>query len=362
MGKRTNTATWNEKENRWKINVQRDGKRRSFYSSKPGRTGQREANAKADAWLDDGIEGGGARVSVLYADFIASKQESTGQSHWRGVESRYRNHIAPYIANKRVDRVTEQDLQDVINKAYAQHGLAAKTLLNVRGDLVAFFKFCRRRKVSTLSPDDLTIPASAKRPDKQILQPADLLKLFNCDNTLCRGKQVREEYINAFRLEVLTGMRPGEIMGLQWEDVHGHTVHLKRSINKYGEITQGKNRNAIRTVELPAMAVRVLEDQRQFTGDTGSVFCVSSAQTYRKHWDRYREANGIGKTTPYELRHTFVSVAKVLPEGRVKAVVGHSQSMDTFGVYGHVLNGEAAETARELDSVFAKLLHPASEK
>lgn len=49
MGKRTNTAVWQEKQGRWKIDVQKDGKRRSFYSFKPGRTGQREANAKADA-------------------------------------------------------------------------------------------------------------------------------------------------------------------------------------------------------------------------------------------------------------------------------------------------------------------------
>lgn len=53
MGKRTNTARWTGKM--WRIDVQQDGKRKSFYSSRPGRTGQREANAKADAWLDDGI-------------------------------------------------------------------------------------------------------------------------------------------------------------------------------------------------------------------------------------------------------------------------------------------------------------------
>ena len=42
MGRRTNTAAWNGK--RWRIDVQKDGTRKSFYSSKPGRTGQREAN------------------------------------------------------------------------------------------------------------------------------------------------------------------------------------------------------------------------------------------------------------------------------------------------------------------------------
>ncbi len=129
MGKRVNTATWSDKYKRWQVNVQQDGVRRSFYSSTPGRTGQHEANAKADQWLDNGIEGGSMRVSDLYEDFVASQKESTGQSHWRGVESRYKHYIGPGIGTKRIDRVTEQHLQDIINKAYSQHGLAAKTLM-----------------------------------------------------------------------------------------------------------------------------------------------------------------------------------------------------------------------------------------
>lgn len=356
MGRRTNTAAWSDKYHRWQINVQRDGKRRSFYSSKPGRTGQREANAKADAWLDDGIEGGGAQVSALYADFLASRRQSTSRIHWRGVESRYKNHIEPVIGRKRIDRVTEQDLQDVINRAYSQHGLAAKTLMNLRSDLSAFLKFCRRRRVTTLFPESLTIPASARRPSKGVLQPADLLQLFNSDMTTFKGRPAKEEYINAFRFEVLTGMRPGEIIGLRWEDVHGSTVHLQRAVNDLNEVTQGKNRNAVRKVELPALALCALDAQRQLTGPGGSVFGIRSTEDYRTHWYRYCEANGMARTTPYELRHTFVSVAKVLPEGQVKAVVGHSRNMDTFGTYGHELEGEAAETARALDGVFARLL------
>lgn len=356
MGKRTNTAAWSDKYKRWQINVQRDGRRRSFYSSTPGRTGQREANAKADAWLDDGIEGGGARVSALYADFLDSQKESTSKSHWHGVESRYLNHIAPVLGNKRIDRVTEQDLQDAINRAYAQHGLAAKTLSNLRCDLSAFMKFCRRRKVSTLLPESLTIPASAKRPNKSILQPADLLTLFDSDTTLYKGERVQEPYIHAFRFEVLTGLRPGEVMGLRWGDIHGRTVHLQRSVNDFNEVTQGKNRNAMRTVELPELAAAVLDAQRALTGGEESVFCISSPNTYRAHWYRYCTANKISRTTPYELRHTFVSVVKVLPEGQVKAVVGHSRNMDTFGVYGHALEGEAKETAKEIDGVFFRLL------
>ena len=46
MTTRTNSAKWTG--TRWRIDVQKDGQRKSFYSSKTGRTGQREANAKAD--------------------------------------------------------------------------------------------------------------------------------------------------------------------------------------------------------------------------------------------------------------------------------------------------------------------------
>lgn len=52
MSKRTNTAVWSETQKRWKLGVQKDGVRKWFYSSTPGRTGQREANKKADLWLD----------------------------------------------------------------------------------------------------------------------------------------------------------------------------------------------------------------------------------------------------------------------------------------------------------------------
>ena len=165
-----------------------------------------------------------------------------------------------------------------------------------------------------------------------------------------------DPYINAYRFQVLTGLRPGELLGLRWEDVHGGVVYISRSINVDGEETQGKNQNAVRSFALSARARSVLEDQRRITGSTGSVFCISSEPYYRDRWQAYCRANGILPTTAYELRHTFVSVAKTLPEGEVKGLVGHSQDMDTFGVYGHTLSGDAENTAQAVNAAFDKLL------
>jgi len=47
-------AVWIEARSRWQINVQRDGKRKTFTSSTPGRKGKHEAEGKADDWLEAG--------------------------------------------------------------------------------------------------------------------------------------------------------------------------------------------------------------------------------------------------------------------------------------------------------------------
>ena len=80
--KRTNTAQWIESRNRWQINVQKDGIRKTFTSSTPGRTGQREANAKADAWLDDGINNTKIKVRQAAEQYIESLKLSTSKSNW----------------------------------------------------------------------------------------------------------------------------------------------------------------------------------------------------------------------------------------------------------------------------------------
>ena len=356
MTTRTNSAKW--MGTRWQINVQKDGQRKSFYSSKPGRTGQREANAKADKWLETGVAPTSMRVEEAYALWYATQQQTTGEGNCQNIASRWRQWIGPNIGRKKLSNLTEQDLQNVVNKAHAA-GLSKKTLACICADMRALCKFCRASKLSTFNPEDLHIPAGARLKGKKILQPADLLTLFNVGTTLYKGKTVQDDFINAYRFQVLTGLRPGELVGLQWNDIHGNTVQVQRAINVRGEVTRGKNENAVRSFVLSTMARRVLDEQRKITGDAGSVFCIMREKTYYSRWKAYCKANGLTPCSVYELRHTFVSVVKTLPAGEVKGLVGHSQDMDTFGVYGHTLTGEAEATAEAVNGTFLKLLNNA---
>lgn len=354
--KRTNTAKWEDKYNRWKINVQKDGLRKSFYSSTPGRNGQREANKKADAWLDDNIEGTNAKISELIQDYIVTQQETTSKGNWRPLESIYNTWVIPNIGNKRIDKLNEQDLQNIINKAYAA-GRSKKTIKNIRAALMSFLKYCRKRKVTTLFPESTTIPKNARYRGKKIMQPKDLVTLFTEDTTILCRKTVKDKYIYAYRFQVLTGLRPGELLGLKWEDIKGDTVCISRAINYDGELTQGKNEHAIRHFTLSPFMQSILEMQRYFYPNSEYIFNISSQPTYGSRLKRYCKSNGIQPITPYELRHTFVSIVKNLPEGKIKAVVGHSKNMDTFGTYGHEVNGELQDTAKEIESIFQTILY-----
>lgn len=355
MSKRTNTAVWQEAYSRWRVAVQKDGQRRYFYSSTPGRTGQREANRKADAWLEDGVGVKAGRVEDVYKLWLEGLKQTTSAGNWEPVESRWRVWVLPIIGKKRVNALTDADLQTIINKAHAA-GKSRKTLQLLAGDLRAFCKFCRKAKLSTYLPEDVQIPAGARLKGKKVLQPDDLVKLFSIDTTLYRGKRVHDDFIHAYRFEVLTGLRPGELLGLRWADIKGSTVNLSRDINVKGIETRGKNENAVRSFVLSDVARAVLEAQRAITGHCESVFCLETERRYYKRWKVYCAANDLQPVSLYELRHTFVSVVKTLPAGEVKELVGHSEDMDTFGIYSHTLTGEDIATAQAVNAVFLKLL------
>lgn len=87
------------------------------------------------------------------------------------------------------------------------------------------------------------------------------------------------------------------------------------------------------------------------------IFGISSDDNYRAHWKKYCEVNGVPYVSPYELRHTFVSMIQHLPEGWVKELVGHSRNMDTFGTYAHEVNGQQDKIAAGVEAVFQDILN-----
>ena len=81
-----------------------------------------------------------------------------------------------------------------------------------------------------------------------------------------------------------------------------------------------------------------------------------SARTYHKRLKIYCQYNNLPEVSPYELRHTFVSVVKQLPEGMIKPLVGHSEDMDILGLYAHEMEEDFSIAAEEVERLFEDVL------
>lgn len=366
MAKRKSEAVWFEDRQRWQINVQTDGKRKTFTSSIKGKRGKADAERKADRWLEEPTTAEVARVSKLLDEFEAHLKSTKSTGHANQYCGFIRLYIRPVIGLKKINKLTEGDLQDVIDIAYSKNKLADKTLRDIRGCIMSWLKWCRQHGKTRLFPEGLTIPAGAKKPEKKIVHPSGLTTLFNVTTTIYRGKCIEDWNIHAYRFEVLTGLRPGELRGIEdRRDLRGNKLTIRQSINVRNEITQGKNNNARRTIQLSAMAMAEVEAQRAMVKKAGILSphlfpsadggCLNHKNYYRA-WGRYCEANGIPKTSLYELRHTFISVNKEMPAGLKKMVVGHSKDMDTEGVYGHEMAGDMAKAADYTEQAFAAVV------
>ena len=364
MAVRKNEARWVEKSTRWRIDVQKDGVRRSFYSATAGKKGKAEAERKADKWLETGSSRENVRFGALWAEHLERVKSTTGTSNYKQTEYFGRCWLLPGLEHKWVVALTEQDWQNCIDRGF-KGGLSKKTLTSIRTTISVFCRFAKKNGIPMERPEDITIPRGAPVGKKRILQPDDLKTLFSTDLVKTRGQVQPYFYVPAFRFLVLLGLRPGELCGLQNSDLSGNTLTVQRSINSYGEITTGKNENAQRSIILGRHQLAILEQQREnlkrhhiiskwlFPDRHGNA--MSSVCLYGK-WKLYRKQHNISCSL-YEMRHTLISLAKSdVPEQLIKMVVGHSGSMDTFGVYGHEVDGEKQRAANMLDGVFDRVL------
>ena len=363
MSKKLSPPKWDDSRQRWRKNGYCNQISKTFYSyKKSASTAEKEINAQINQWKAslNGLSCCGkltpmSKVKDAYADFQADLQSRTSPSHWRPVFSRWEYWILPVIGKYSIVDLNDGVCQKVINSANVKGHLSKKSLQNLRADLSAFAKFCRKNQLSSYRVEDIDIPRSSKTKPKKILQPDDLKVLFSIDTVTRYHDRVLEPYVYAFRLQVLHNLRPGEVGGLKKSDRIGDTVHLQRSRNKDKEITSGKNENAVRPFVLSELG-KECWDKAAALSDSDWLFPTYTEKSYYHRLKKYCKCNNITAVAPYELRHTAVSVSKCLPEGLVKAAAGHSKNMDTFGVYGHTVDGDLEMTATLIQERFDDLL------
>lgn len=351
-----NTPKWDGQ--RWRIREMRDGKTYSFSSSVPGPKGRKEVQKKYDQWYY-GEASGEKSVLTVSKEFLEDVKARRGENSpsYEQYECYIRLYIAPKLGQKKMSKVTLRDWQNVINEATGRNkALSDKTLRNLRAIIMSIIKFGYQDYQCELPRGELYIPVGHSKKEKEVLQREDVRRLL---------EPSRLWYHPLFCFLLLTGMRPGEALGLKVSDIESDRVIIRRAINARGRITDGKNDNARRVIPIGTLASSILRKTIQRNEDynlhTEWIFCSPDGSQgkqngMRKHWSKLKAERELPGTV-YSLRHTFITMMKnVLPEQSIKDIVGHSVSMDTFGTYGHILDGDARHSAEVIDLTFGQNL------
>jgi len=343
---------------RWRIRVMQEGKTHSFSSALPGSKGRKEVIKKYEQWYYG--EGSGEKtVLQVSKEFLCDVKARRGEQSeaYKQYERYIRLYIAPKCASRKLCKMTLRDWQSVINEAQGRNkALSEKTLKNLRGIIMGIIKFGYEDYQCELLRGDLYIPKGHSRKEKEILQREDVKRLLEPSDLW---------YYPLFVMGLLTGARPGELLGLQLDDVTPDRIIIRRSVNAAGLITEGKTANSKRMIPLGRLARSVIQDtikrNDRYNLRTKWIFCspdgsMGTQSTMRNHWMKLKKERDLPGSV-YSLRHTFISMMKnVMPEQMIKDIVGHAASMSTFETYGHILDGDEIRAAEIIDLSFGQNL------
>lgn len=356
---------WSEKEKRWRVDLMRNGVRKTFSSSVPRSEGKRIVREKALEWIENGGNNKSVSLDAAYKLFVSDYKTKHGENtQLTRINSVGKNHILPKLGKNKVSMISLDQWQGVITGAKpivrrkpdgseksrpAQ--LSKKYLKNIREVVVMFIRWALPRGYMTADyTSELYIPHGAPTKGREILQISEIEKWFQNPTGLW--------FERALMFELLTGLRPGEVLGLKREDYQNGIITIRRSINVQGKITTGKNDNARRRMELVGEVRELLEEQLRETRTLKSewIFCspfgmMPSQWAFSKCFTRIKEKMGFSPSlSPYCLRHTFYTqVESYLPSRLIKTIFGHSESTDGHSLYGsHELDGELHEAADRL--------------
>ena len=211
----------------------------------------------------------------------------------------------------------------------------------------------------------------ARNPAKGCKLPPDrskemkVLSREDMQKVLIQAKE--ENYYELFLLEFATGLRLGELMALQWDDVNLTTGELRinKQVNLVGSklvISEPKTKAAVRTLILPPSVRKVLAEYKTGVNSRwlfpspkkDDLPIIPSAASRRLH--TLLEHAGCEQVRFHDLRHTFATnaLAHGMDIKTLSTILGHVSSATTLNTYSHVTDEMRQRAAVKIDQGIAK--------
>ena len=263
------------------------------------------------------------------------------------------NQVKRFIGDKQLSSLTTADIQKFYNKIKKQgrvkpnrdgsYELADSMVRGIHMMLHEALDTAVKERLIAKNPTNGTTIPKNNYAEKQILGDEQLTRFLE----EIKGE---EYWYDFFYLEVMTGLRRGEICGLKWSDIDfgANKLRVQRSVSskKGGGVNIGetKTNTGTRNIIMPPSVIDVLKKRKQ-TAITEWVFPaflnpeqpIHPEAAYRKLKVILKHA-GLPQIRFHDLRHTFATHAM---KGGVDAktlsgILGHTNASFTLDTYTHV--------------------------
>lgn len=284
-------------------------------------------------------------------------KESTAQTYRALLDK----HIYPSFRKKSLAEITRNEIKALCYKK-AEIGLAGRSVHYIARTMSAIFNQAIEDGLIAVNP--------AARPGRYVKIEDRRGKfgfLTQAEGRLFieTAKKRTPKFYPIFLTALRTGMRQGEILGLQWGDIdwNGKFIEIRRA--SWNRIVTTPKNGKSRRVDMSDQLAQVLSEhklalakQALKKGRTMSEWVFPSSVGAPLEPNRVREAfflalkhAGLRRIRFHDLRHSFASwlIANGESLAYVKEQLGHHSIQITVDTYGHLVPGANRKAVNALD-------------
>ena len=295
---------------------------------------------------------------------------STAEYYRRGIEL----HITPRIGDIPLKKLTGRDLQGLVQGPAGtraaprsaegkQPGLSDSTIRGIHTLLHNALARAVKERLIVRNPADDCIPPKIPKHEMKILPPEQIKSYLTAADQ--RG------VLPMFYLELISGLRKGELVALQWSDldIENKTISVSKQAgrNNAGEpdITRPKTENSS-SAKFPFRkkpSICWSQSAKSIPGSpwmfpspkTGEMYHPDSVVNIHK---KILKDAGLEHLRFHDLRHTFATLA--LQNGvdvkTVSSMLGHFDAGFTLRTYTHVTRQMQESAAEKMGNFMAQVM------
>ena len=369
------------KDGRW------EGRYTAGHDPETGKQLFKNVLGKTQAEVKDKLNA--ALEELKRIDVVVSDQMTTGEwldtwlehyakplmraTTYNNYETLIRLYIKPYVGEVKLNKLTTLQIQKLYNRLLTNgrfdrpeakdqpKGLSGKTVRNIHTVIHSACEKAIMERILAVNPTKGCRLPKKDHTEMKVLPPEKLADFF---------REAKETGVfELYYLDLSTGLRRGELLGLKWSDIvfENRTLEVKRQLQRVNGVIQEtapKTRNAYRKILLPVEAVEILQQYREqqtleseyvFSSPTGGIMEPDCA---RKMLKRVLQRAGLDEMRFHDLRHTFATLA--LQNGvdvkTLSGILGHYSAGFTLDTYAHVTTQMQEDAANKVGGFLQQAL------